>query len=93
MYCPNSIIYRRCRVNLEVAHFKNGVPTDMAAKATAVEGRIKKYRLRGFTIFIEPEMSDGTLFAYFARTRNSDDQNDLADSARVWNLFWANKRN
>jgi hypothetical protein len=92
VYFPESIIHRRCSINLEKAHFKELAPREIDYKASSVEKRIIKYRARGYAIRIEPGMSNATLCAFLTSKRRKDDQEGLANDAQEWNLFWANKR-
>jgi hypothetical protein len=91
IFAVESIIYKQCRVNLELSHFQVCVPKNVAAKAAMVEARIAKYRSRGYTIWIEPGLTDDALCAYF-KTKQEGDRDELNDIAQEWNLFWTNKR-
>jgi hypothetical protein len=90
IFALDSIIYKKCRINLEAAHFQTYIPILISVKAKVVEARIAKYRDRGYTICIEAGMSDIELCADM-KTRNKDREN-LEKVAKKWNLFWANKR-
>jgi hypothetical protein len=69
IFCPESIIYRCCRINLEKAHFKLCATRDIIAKIAAVNERITKYRARGYTIHIKPGMSNSALHAFLTTKR------------------------
>jgi hypothetical protein len=92
IFCLDSIIYKQCRVNLELSYFQICVPRAIAAKAEMVEARIAKYRARDYTICIESGMSDEALCVYLAEKQSMHDRDKLAYVVQEWNLFWANKR-
>lgn len=83
----DSVIYRKCRINLEKTYLVKFIPE--GDEILEIEERIQEYRARGYLIDIEPGLSDQDLCAYLKMRHKGK---GLADLAKKWNAFWLNKR-